>query len=193
MDVSRHDGGVSQRFSNFRSSGLRQSFGLVTERLDGLHEAMIAMIDDAIGRVLGRLAAYGLTNNTVVIFTTDHGDFLGDHQLLLKGPAHYESITHVPFIWAEPDKSAVRRIDMLPGTPTVEEYDDLGVLNTQAHSRGWLGALVFAQKLRQLGKIESRALGVGCLLGRIADNTLLTTVKIGLIPAQPGRSFPRKR
>jgi arylsulfatase A-like enzyme len=77
---------------------------------------MIAMIDDAIGRVLGRLAACGLADNTVVIFTTDHGDFLGDHRLLLKGPAHYESITHVPFIWAEPGKRAERCTDMLAGT-----------------------------------------------------------------------------
>jgi arylsulfatase A-like enzyme len=77
---------------------------------------MIAMIDDAIGRVLGQLAACGLADNTVVIFTTDHGDFLGDHRLLLKGPAHYESITHVPFIWAEPGKRAARRTDMLAGT-----------------------------------------------------------------------------
>ena len=63
---------------------------------------MIAMIDDAIGRVLARLAARGLADDTIVIFTTDHGDFLGDHRLLLKGPAHYDGITHVPFIWAEP-------------------------------------------------------------------------------------------
>jgi arylsulfatase A-like enzyme len=77
---------------------------------------MIAMIDDAIGRVLGQLAACGLADNTVVIFTTDHGDFLGDHRLLLKGPAHYESIIHVPFIWAEPGKRAARRTDMLAGT-----------------------------------------------------------------------------
>jgi len=77
---------------------------------------MIAMIDDAIGRVLGRLTACGLADNTVVIFTTDHGDFLGDHGLLLKGPAHYESITHVPFIWAEPGKRAARRTEILVGT-----------------------------------------------------------------------------
>jgi len=77
---------------------------------------MIAMIDDAVGRVLGQLAACGLVDNTVVIFTTDHGDFLGDHRLLLKGPAHYESITHVPFIWAEPGKRAARRTDILAGT-----------------------------------------------------------------------------
>jgi len=77
---------------------------------------MIAMIDDAVGRVLGELAARGLADDTIVIFTSDHGDFLGDHQLLLKGPAHYEGITHVPFIWAEPGMHAPRRSGVLAGT-----------------------------------------------------------------------------
>ncbi len=77
---------------------------------------MIGMIDDAIGRVLDRLAALGLADDTIVIFTTDHGDYLGDHQLLLKGPAHYEGITHVPFIWAEPGLRAARRTSVLAGT-----------------------------------------------------------------------------
>ncbi|MGH6739768.1 MAG: sulfatase/phosphatase domain-containing protein, partial [Bradyrhizobium sp.] len=51
------------------------------------------------------------------IFTTDHGDFLGDHRLMLKGPAHFEAITHVPFIWAEPgDTRPARTTDVLGGT-----------------------------------------------------------------------------
>jgi arylsulfatase A-like enzyme len=77
---------------------------------------MIAMIDDAVGRILAQLAARGLADDTIVIFTTDHGDFLGDHRLLLKGPAHYDGITHVPFIWAEPGTRAPRRTDVLGGT-----------------------------------------------------------------------------
>jgi arylsulfatase A-like enzyme len=77
---------------------------------------MIAMIDDAIGRVLAALAASGMADDTIVIFTTDHGDYLGDHRLLLKGPAHYEGITHVPFIWAEPGARPARRSDVLGGT-----------------------------------------------------------------------------
>lgn len=77
---------------------------------------MIAMIDDAVGRVLAQLAACGLADDTIVIFTTDHGDFLGDHRLLLKGPAHFESITHVPFIWAEPGQRPARKSDVLSGT-----------------------------------------------------------------------------
>jgi len=94
---------------------------------------MIAMIDDAIGRVLARLTACGLADNTIVIFTTDHGDFLGDHGLLLKGPAHYESITHVPFIWAEPARDGARRTETLAGTvdiaPTI-----LDRANVQAYN-----------------------------------------------------------
>jgi len=46
------------------------------------------MIDDVIGHVLSTLQSTGLAENTVVIFTTDHGDFMGDHQLLLKAAVH---------------------------------------------------------------------------------------------------------
>jgi arylsulfatase A-like enzyme len=62
---------------------------------------MITMVDDAIGRALAKLEELGLADNTVVIFTADHGDFLGDHGLMLKGPAHYEGVTRVPFLWAD--------------------------------------------------------------------------------------------
>jgi arylsulfatase A-like enzyme len=77
---------------------------------------MIAMIDDAVGRVLAQLAASGLADDTIVVFTSDHGDFLGDHRLLLKGPAHYDGITHVPFVWAEPGAPRENKSDVLAGT-----------------------------------------------------------------------------
>ena len=78
---------------------------------------MITMIDDAIGRILKRLKALGLDAKTVVIFNTDHGDFMGDHQLVLKGALHYQGLVRVPFIWSEPsaqDKALVN--DGLCGT-----------------------------------------------------------------------------
>ena len=52
--------------------------------------------------MLARLEALGLAENTVVIFTSDHGDFMGDHQLLLKGPIHYRGLIRVPFVWRDP-------------------------------------------------------------------------------------------
>ena len=69
---------------------------------------MITMIDDAIGRVLKRLADLGLADDTIVIFTSDHGDYMGDHGLMLKLLLHYQSIIRVPFLWHDP-KAAERR------------------------------------------------------------------------------------
>jgi arylsulfatase A-like enzyme len=63
---------------------------------------MITCIDDAIGRVLRALDRNGRGADTVLIFTSDHGDHLGDHRLLLKGAEHYQAIVRVPFIWCDP-------------------------------------------------------------------------------------------
>lgn len=78
---------------------------------------MIAMIDDAVGAILARLQEHGLAENTVVVFTSDHGDFLGDHRLMLKGPVHYQGLIRVPFIWADtPDRATPGTSDALCGT-----------------------------------------------------------------------------
>ncbi len=66
---------------------------------------MISCIDDAIGAVLRALERSGRQEHTVLIFTSDHGDHLGDHRLLLKGAEQYQSIVRVPFIWADPQAS----------------------------------------------------------------------------------------
>lgn len=63
---------------------------------------MVTMVDDAIGRILATLEQTGLAAETIVVFTTDHGEFLGDHQLMLKGPIHYQSLIRTPLIWADP-------------------------------------------------------------------------------------------
>jgi arylsulfatase A-like enzyme len=79
---------------------------------------MITMVDDAVGRILGALARLGLADDTIVAFTTDHGEFLGDHQLMLKGPIHYQSLIRTPLIWADPRHPARhgQRSDEMCGT-----------------------------------------------------------------------------
>ncbi|WP_299146286.1 sulfatase-like hydrolase/transferase [uncultured Tateyamaria sp.] len=72
---------------------------------------MITMIDDAIGRVLKQLETLGLAENTVVIFTSDHGDYMGDHGLMLKLLLHYQGIVRVPFIWHDPKAPAQNKVD----------------------------------------------------------------------------------
>ncbi|MEM6498263.1 MAG: sulfatase-like hydrolase/transferase [Pseudomonadota bacterium] len=77
---------------------------------------MISMIDDAVGEVQAALGSSGLESQTVEIFTTDHGDHLGDHRLLFKGAEQYEQITRVPFLWADPDDVSGQRTDAIGQT-----------------------------------------------------------------------------
>lgn len=81
-----------------------------------LSAGMITMIDDAIGDILKVLEETGQADNTVIIFNSDHGDYLGDYNLLLKGPWMHSSVTHVPMIWAEPDGQGGQVIDTLAST-----------------------------------------------------------------------------
>ncbi len=62
----------------------------------------IALIDHHVGRILEALDAQGLTENTIVVYISDHGDWLGDHGLILKGPMHYRGLLEVPLIVAGP-------------------------------------------------------------------------------------------
>jgi arylsulfatase A-like enzyme len=63
---------------------------------------MVALVDHGVGRILDALADLDLAEDTVVVFTSDHGDYLGDHGLTLKGPAPYEGLLRVGLIVAGP-------------------------------------------------------------------------------------------
>ena len=63
---------------------------------------MITFIDEVVGDLIAKLEETGVADNTVIIFTSDHGDYMGQHGLFLKGPAHYRSLVKVPFIWCDP-------------------------------------------------------------------------------------------
>ncbi|MFS0726728.1 sulfatase [Paenibacillus sp. 1P07SE] len=61
---------------------------------------MVEKIDEAMGGILEALEALGLKDDTIVVFTSDHGELLGDHGLWMKGPFHYEQLINVPLlIW----------------------------------------------------------------------------------------------
>jgi arylsulfatase A-like enzyme len=66
--------------------------------------ASIALMDREIGRVLDRLEERGLAQDTLVVFTSDHGDMLGDHELLAKGGFFYDASTRVPMLMRFPER-----------------------------------------------------------------------------------------
>lgn len=66
-------------------------------RMRAYYYANVEMIDTQVGRILDTLEARGNMDNTIVIFTSDHGDNLGDHGLIQKW-APYDEVTRVPLI-----------------------------------------------------------------------------------------------
>lgn len=63
---------------------------------------MITMMDKYIGKILDKLDELGLTENTLVVFTSDHGTFFGQHGLVAKAIHHYEDLLRVPLIASLP-------------------------------------------------------------------------------------------
>jgi arylsulfatase A-like enzyme len=92
--------------SPFPKGGAARFFPELTDRdidlIRARTAAMIALIDHNIGRILRRLDARGLTENTIIVFTSDHGDFLGDHFLLYKGEIPARPLLHLPLIVVDP-------------------------------------------------------------------------------------------
>jgi choline-sulfatase len=74
--------------------------GMARRRI-AFYYASIAQMDDAAGRVLKALRELGLENDTVVIYTSDHGDMLGEHGLWHKF-VFYESSVRIPLIFRVP-------------------------------------------------------------------------------------------
>jgi arylsulfatase A-like enzyme len=69
---------------------------------------MIGMIDDGVGQILNRLEALGIRDDTIVVFTSDHGDMMGEHGLFLKGFMHYRGTLQVPLVVDVPGLSPGR-------------------------------------------------------------------------------------
>src|SRR3954453_19645823 len=72
-------------------------------RMTAGYYGMVAQLDHAIGRVLDVLDERGLADDTLVIVTTDHGEFLGEHQMIFKGPFGYDSLLRVPLLVRGPN------------------------------------------------------------------------------------------
>ncbi|MEA3336248.1 MAG: sulfatase-like hydrolase/transferase [Chloroflexota bacterium] len=71
-----------------------------------VYYGMTSLMDKYIGQILDRLDQLGLAENTVVIFTSDHGHLFGQHGLIAKGAFHYEDLLRVPMIVRWPGRVA---------------------------------------------------------------------------------------
>lgn len=74
------------------------------KKMQANYYAMIEQIDDQFARILETLESMGQRENTVVLFTSDHGESLGDHGLMRKGARFYEGLVRVPLIFSCPGR-----------------------------------------------------------------------------------------
>jgi arylsulfatase A-like enzyme len=72
----------------------------VVAQLRALYFGSLRFIDDQIGRLATYLRDADLWDETILVFTTDHGEMLGDQGLMTKGPKHYDAGIRVPLIVA---------------------------------------------------------------------------------------------
>ena len=86
------------------------------------HAAVEWGVDQQVGRLLDTLDRQGMTQDTVVLFVSDHGDFCGHYNLLGKAMFLHDSLLHVPMIWYAPGRipqgarqsSMAQLIDVFP-------------------------------------------------------------------------------
>jgi len=93
-EFSQHEGAAGTHPATVTDDQLRE--------ITALTAGMIELIDDNVGRLLAFLSERGRDEDTHVFFTSDHGELLGDHGLLLKGPFHVDALMHVALAWHRP-------------------------------------------------------------------------------------------
>lgn len=85
-----------------------------------LYEAEIQYVDDCLGRILSRLRKLGLEQNTIVCFSSDHGEEFLDHGRWRHGHDLFDELVRVPLIFSGPRivqdriKEPVSSVDVIP-------------------------------------------------------------------------------
>lgn len=119
----------------------------------------VTFIDDSIGRILAGLDELKIRDNTLLVFTSDHGDLLGDHGLFFKGPFHYRACANVPLLFNWPGRlrsgkvveGIVQEIDLFPtitelagvaNPPGVQGRSQRALLSTDGNDTGYQSALI---------------------------------------------------
>ncbi len=116
-----------------------------------VYYGMISLMDKYIGKILDHLDSLGLAENTIVVFTTDHGHFFGQHGLIAKAAWHYEDLLRVPLLVRWPGRVPAARVSdalqsLVDLTPTFLSMIGLKIPRIMSgldQSRVWLGKSEF--------------------------------------------------
>jgi arylsulfatase A-like enzyme len=112
-----------------------------------IYYGMTSFMDQEIGRILDSLDRHGIADNTLVVFTTDHGHFLGQHGLIAKAIHHYEDLLRIPFIVSYPGQvpagkasnAIVNLVDLAPTFLASAGLDVPGIMTGVDQTDTWRG------------------------------------------------------
>ncbi|NEE03392.1 sulfatase family protein [Phytoactinopolyspora halotolerans] len=116
-------------------------------RLVAAYYGMVSFTDAYIGAILDELDRRGVADNTIVVFSTDHGHFFGQHGLQHKGPFMYEDMVRVPMLVRYPGKVPAGRVspaiqslvDLAPTFLDLAGFDTPATMTGVNQSDTWLG------------------------------------------------------
>jgi len=100
-----HERGAYGRGANFAWRNLSERDHRL---IRAAYWAMCDLIDAQVGRMLDAVARTGQRENTLIIYTSDHGEMLGDHGIYMKGPFFYDCAVRVPLIISWPGQVEAR-------------------------------------------------------------------------------------
>ncbi|MCL2013366.1 MAG: sulfatase-like hydrolase/transferase [Oscillospiraceae bacterium] len=94
-----------------------------------MYYSTITQIDDSVGKMVSLLRKKGIYENTMIIYTADHGDYMGFHHLLLKGGFMYDPLMKIPLVIKYPDNRRISKHSDLTCTTDLPEmiFTECGV------------------------------------------------------------------
>jgi len=90
---------------------------------------LVSQVDISVGAILDKLESLGLSDNTIVVFTSDHGDMMGAHRMVTKG-VMYEEAVRIPFLLRDPRLNTSQRI-------ISERISQIDIVPTLLDLMGW--------------------------------------------------------
>lgn len=110
----------------------------------------IESVDERVGQILKALTYNPANENTVVVFTSDHGEGFGEHSKFFHGELYYEELVHVPLIISGPGiakgkrvKAPVSHIDLMPTLSDLLQADCM----SDAQGESYLSSLISEKEL----------------------------------------------
>ena len=109
---------------NHKYRGFTKASEQTFREMKAAYYGMVSQIDWQIGEILDALERRGPVENTIVVLTSDHGEFLGDHGIPAKAPFLLDCMLHVPCLISGPGVAGGRICDAL--TESVDLLPTLG-------------------------------------------------------------------